>query len=161
MLALILLVPYVFFVAYLVLKAPPTPTLETLGATYGSLAAAVVGYYFGQKPVQDALNKAQEATTQQQKLKGNLVNVLSELGDVQQQLASHKSTIQEIHHGNVRFHEESRKLPQREDTRTLIDLAKPEILESQKNKVDADVLQVDSAVKKLDDLRRNSLRLLE
>lgn len=141
--------------------APTSPTLETLAATYGSLAALVVGYYFGQKPVQDALSKAQEASTQQQKLKGKLVDNVSELSGIQQQLIGLKATIQELHQGSVRFHEESRKLPKREDTQHLIDLAKPEFLDAQKSKVEANALQIDTAVRKIDDLRRNSLRLLE
>ena len=160
-LALVILIPYVIFFGYLVFEAPPAPTLETLAASYGSLAAAVVGYYFGLKPAKDAQKNAQDAAAQQQKLRGNVVDIVSQLAGIQQQLTAHKTNIQELHRGSTRLHEEARKLPKREDTVRLMELATPEVLESQKSKVDADVQQVDLAIGKIDEIRKNSMRLLE
>lgn len=159
LLALVVLVPYVLFVAYVVFKAPPAPTLETLAATYGGLAAAVVGYYFGQTPVQAALNKAQEASAQQQKLKSNTVDILSELSSIEQQLQSHKSTIEELHHRNESLQKEIR-IADFTKSQNLVELTEPKVLESQRSRVSNNVEQIDNAVKKIDEIRRNSMQLL-
>jgi hypothetical protein len=161
MIALIILVPYVIFVAFLVFSAPPTPTLETLAATYGSLAALVAGYYFGQAPVKDAIAKAQDASTQQQKLKGGVVDMMSEFSSIEKQLADLKNSIREMHQGNARIREESQRLSRTADTARIMDLVKPEILESQKVKVENNAAEIDATLKRIEDLRKNGLKLLE
>lgn len=159
--ALVILVPYVIFVAYLVFSAPATPTLETLAATYGSLAALVAGYYFGQAPVKDAIAKAQDASTQQQKLKGTVVDMVSEFSSVEKQLADLKSSIQDMHEGSARISAESQKVSKASDIARIMDLVKPEALQSQQVMVDANTAGIDATLTRIDSLRKASLKLLE
>ena len=155
-----MLIPYVLFVAYLLLRTPASPTLETLAATYGSLAAAIVGYYFGQTPVKAALSKANEASAQQQKLKSNTINILSELALIQQQLQSHKDMIQELHNRNEGFRKEFAKDQRFAANENLKELADPEVMAAQRDKVRDNVQQIQDTMIRINDLRNNSMQLL-
>ncbi|HEY9398739.1 MAG TPA: hypothetical protein VIP29_02445 [Nitrososphaeraceae archaeon] len=67
-LAVIIISAYVFFFGVIVFQARPDGTgfnyngMKDLTATFGIIAAAVVGYYFGQKNLEEATKTAETAT---------------------------------------------------------------------------------------------------
>jgi hypothetical protein len=68
-LAVIIISSYVFFFGVIIFQAKPTGNafnydgMKDLTATFGIIAAAVVGYYFGQKNLEEATKTAETATT--------------------------------------------------------------------------------------------------
>jgi len=63
-LALIIIAGYIVFFGVVMYQNPTNyEGWQTLNATYGVVVATVVGYYFGQKPAQQALQSAQESKT--------------------------------------------------------------------------------------------------
>lgn len=60
-LALIIIAGYLTFFGTVMYQNPTNyEGWQTLNATYGVIVATVVGYYFGQKPVQQAIQSARE-----------------------------------------------------------------------------------------------------
>jgi hypothetical protein len=72
-LALIIIAAYVVFFGVVMYQNPQDNTtyegLKTVTATFGIIVAAVVGYYFGQRPTEAADERAREATGQAAELK--------------------------------------------------------------------------------------------
>jgi hypothetical protein len=69
--ALVIIAAYVVFFAVVMYQSKATSfdDLKTITATFGIIVAAVVGYYFGQKPVESAEQRANAATGQAAQLK--------------------------------------------------------------------------------------------
>jgi hypothetical protein len=65
-LAIIIISAYIVFFGYVMFqnKTPGYDELKTITATFGVIVAAVVGYYFGQRPLEAAEQRAQVAAGQ-------------------------------------------------------------------------------------------------
>jgi uncharacterized membrane protein YgaE (UPF0421/DUF939 family) len=70
-LALIIISAYIIFFGVVMWQnlSPQYDGLKTITATFGIIVAAVVGYYFGQRPAEAAEQRAKEATGQAAQLK--------------------------------------------------------------------------------------------
>lgn len=76
-LALILIGAFVLFYGIILWidKTPGFEGLKTVSSTLGNIVAAIVGYYFGQRPVQSANERVQET---RDLLRRDVTNTLSE-----------------------------------------------------------------------------------
>jgi hypothetical protein len=54
--------------------------LKTVSSTLGNIVAVIVGYYFGQRPVQSAIERVQETRSL---FKGDISDVLGKVDDTQ------------------------------------------------------------------------------
>lgn len=136
--ALILIIPYIGFLAYLIFKAPSSPSLGDVAGTYGSIVAAVVGYYFGQKPVQDAVDQAQRASAGKQQLKDNTATTNERLSDFRDQLMKNRGLLLQLRERSEALADEAVK-------------ATPAFrfaLQAERNNQNKDV---DDAIKQIDD----------
>ncbi len=94
-LALIIISAYLIFFGIIIFfdKDKEYEGLKVLSSTLGILAAGVVGYYFGNKPVQEA---TQDAKTSRNLLKREN---LQEISEIDKGLNYYKSVIDELQKG--------------------------------------------------------------
>jgi len=73
-LALIIIGAYIVFFTVVMYQNPTNnyEGVKTITATFGVIVASVVGYYFGQKPVESAQLRAQEAESKSEQSKAKL-----------------------------------------------------------------------------------------
>jgi len=71
--AIIVIVPFMFFFGYVLLVFKDVMLLEKMTALLSGLVAAVLGYYFGQRPVQQLTEQVKKSGEESQQNK-NLFN---------------------------------------------------------------------------------------
>lgn len=79
-LALIIISGYIVFFGIVMFQNPANnyEGLKTVAATFGTIVAAVVGYYFGQRPAEQAIKSAEESKA---KLRDETMSELAEIND--------------------------------------------------------------------------------
>lgn len=75
--ALIVVCAYIVFYGIVLAHDSDYSGLEKVSATFGSLVAAVIGYYFGQRPVQSLTRQVEQISSQKQEERNNAVNIYS------------------------------------------------------------------------------------
>jgi uncharacterized membrane protein len=79
-LALIIISAYIVFFGIVMYQNPGNnyEGLKTITATFGTIVAGVVGYYFGQRPAEQAIKSAAESKA---KLQDETTSELAEIND--------------------------------------------------------------------------------
>ncbi len=83
--AIIIVISYVLLLG-IALNSYGLDGIERLSAIYSGFVAAVLGYYFGQKPVQTLTNKVEEETTLKNKIREELMSNVEEFKNTQEEL---------------------------------------------------------------------------
>jgi hypothetical protein len=93
-LAIIIVVAYVIYFGYIVFKdTQDYEGLKNVAATFGTIVAGVVGYYFGNKPVQNAINARENMREEMNKSKVN------EIAGIDNSLSVYRNLLDELKKG--------------------------------------------------------------
>jgi hypothetical protein len=106
-LALVVIVAFLFFYGFVVYVFPGKADLRLISSTLGNIVASIIGYYFGQRPVQAANQAAKlaEETASKAKEEYSKTNV-----NLAKELEQHQATIAGLTNQLISLNEENKRL---------------------------------------------------